>query len=413
MRRRALIAGLVALALLAAPASALATDQVVVEAEGGSPVTLNLSALGDPDVQGREYAVGEQRMAITGHSLDRVLDRANVDPFEYGDIEVLAAGSAVSFDREEVVRQGAFPDGPPVFWMQDGTSRFLRPGSAAGGPALIGGAGPVTVRLSLPSRLRVSATASSRRVDPGERVTFTATVEGADDGEPVDVSWYFDDGRRASGLRVTHRFRERGTYDVVVGARTSGDDPGDDEIVTVQVGPERRGPNRKGGGTNRAAGAPDSGVGTGPGGSGSGGGGSAGGSSTGGPGGSAGAPDGSAPDSAAARDAAASRRTADRRAARRRAEARREREAAEREPAFEPVESGGSRQVRGIELADLSALSSDAGRDALHAARRGQLRDEDSGGGVPPAVWWSLGTAALLGLGGWREARSRPAARAT
>jgi hypothetical protein len=73
----------------------------------------------------------------------------------------------------------------------------------------------------------------------------------------------------------------------------------------------------------------------------------------------------------------------------------------------------GPRQVRGIELADLSGLSSAAGRDALRAARRGDLRAEDgSGTSIPPAVWWTLGTAALLGLGGWREARSRPAGRA-
>ena len=43
----------------------------------------------------------------------------------------------------------------------------------------------------------------------------------------------------------------------------------------------------------------------------------------------------------------------------------------------------------------------------------GASREEDdgTGGGIPPGVWWTLGTAALLGLGGWREARGRPAAR--
>ena len=65
-------------------------------------------------------------------------------------------------------RSDAFPDGPPVFWMeQDGTSRFLRPGSDAGGRVQIGGDGPITVSLSRPSRLEVTATASKRRVTVG------------------------------------------------------------------------------------------------------------------------------------------------------------------------------------------------------------------------------------------------------
>jgi hypothetical protein len=190
----------------------------------------------------------------------------------------------------------------------------------------------------------------------------------------------------------------------VVGATTSPDEPGADASVTVQVGDPRKGPNRLGGGTNRDAGAPDSGAGSGPGGAGSGRAGSgAGGGSGSAPGGAGGgtsaAGDLPAGDDAAAREAAA------RRAARRRAE---------RRPAPEGESgsaAGDARQVSGVELADLSALSSEAGRDALRAARRGRLRDEDDpGSGIPPGVLWALGAAGLVGLGGWLESRSRPAA---
>jgi len=397
-------------ALLALPAAALATDQVVVQPEGANARTVSLTALGDPDVQGREYTVddgtGERRVPITGHSLDRVLDAANVDPYRFGDVEVSGGGLSAIISRDEVTRSDAFPDGPPVFWMeQDGTSRFLRPGSDAGDSLQIGGDGPITVSLSRPSRLEVTATASKRRVKVGEPVTFTATVDGTREGEQVTVRWYFDDGGgRVAGTEVTHRFRRRNTYDVLVSATTSGDDPGDDAIVTVQVGRARAGPDRKGGGTNTDANAPDSGSGTATG-SGSDGGGS---SATGDGDGSAGADDGGA--EKARDDAAAARR----RAARRRAAARRgaEARARRREKRDESIDAGASREVSGIELADLSALSSQAGRDAVQAARTGRLREEDEeGGGIPPGVWWSLGTAALLGLGGWREARSRPASR--
>ena len=117
-------------ALVALPASALATDAVRVEPEGSSARALHLSDLGDPDVKEREYETGAGRVALTGWSLDRVLDAANVNPYRFGDVEIAAAGTWVTLDRDEFLDPGAFPDGPPVFWVQDGTSRFLRPASA-------------------------------------------------------------------------------------------------------------------------------------------------------------------------------------------------------------------------------------------------------------------------------------------
>jgi PKD domain len=414
VRRGAL---LLVLACLWGPAGALANDEIVVEPEGHAPRTVHLSGLGEPDVVAREYTVsdaaGERRVPVTGHSLDRILRKARVNPYVFGDIDVLAAGGSVTLGRDEVVDADAFPDGPPVFWMEGDASHFLRPANAAGTAIRVGGGGPITIRVSRPSELEVRAEASARRVERGEPVTFTATVSGAPGDEQVDVSWYFDDGRSGSGSRLTHRFRKRGTYRVVVGATTSPDEPGADASVTVQVGEPRDGPNRTGGGTNRDSNAPDSGVGTGPSGLGSGAG--AGGSGSGGSSGDGASEEGDAAagDDTAARDEAAARQAARRRAARRRGAARRERAEQRPTPARETGSAAGdARQVSGIELADISALSSDAGRDAVRAARRGRLREEDDpGSGIPPGVWWALGGAALVGLGGWLEARGRPATR--
>jgi PKD domain len=401
---------LILAALVGLPAGALANDEVRVEPERFAASTVALSGLGEPDVQAREYAVddgtGERRVTITGWSLDLLLRKAgpDADPYRFAGVEVSVAGAAVSLGREEVIRSDTFPDGPPVFWMEGGEVRFLRPAGAAARSVLLAGPGPAVVRLTRASELQVRAEASDRSVEPGDPVTFTATVDGAPDGEQVDVTWYFDDDRRGRGTRVTHRFRRPGTYDVSVGARTSPDDPGADDFVTVRVGKPPGGPNRKGGGTNMDANAPDSGVGTGSRGAGGQGSGSV------GTGGSPAGGDAGAEDDAAGRDEAAARRRARRTGAAARGRAER-RKAAERDRA--PGRLSGPRQVRGIELADLSGLSSAAGRDALRAARRGDLRAEDgSGTSIPPAVWWTLGTAALLGLGGWREARSRPAGRA-
>jgi hypothetical protein len=354
-----------------------------------------LSGLGEPDVRDREYAVpdgeGERRTAITGYSLDRVIRAARVPPsYSFGDVEVVAGGAAVTVARDRIADPDAFPDGPPVLWLEEGAARFLLPSSSSGGPVLLGHEGPIAIRLSRSSRLAVAARASAGRVRPGRPVTFTASVTGARPGEAVEVSWYFDDGTSATGRRVTHRFRKPGTYKVVVGATTPGDEAGADDTVAVVVGKPPAGPNREGGGTNPEAGAPDSGVGTGRSGPGGEGGDSGGGSGATGP--------GRGPGSAADEPAASARRRA-------------ARLLAAEDPAAEGSER--ARQVRGIELADLSALSGPAGRDALVAARRGRPRDEDDrDSGLPPAVWWTLGVAGLLGLGGWREARSGPAGRA-
>jgi PKD domain len=400
---RALATSLAVLAaLLALPAGALGNDQVRVEPEGSPARTVSLSGLGEPDVPARVYTVddgtGARRVPVTGYSLDRLLDAADVDPYRFAGLEVSIAGASVGVSRDEVTRAGSFAEGPPVFWMEGVEPRFVRPAGASAGSVLLAGAGPVAIRLMRPSRLTVSAEASDRRVDPGDPVTFTATVAGAPVGEQVDVTWYFDDGSRGRGPRPTHRFRTPGTYDVTVGARTSPGDPGAFDIVSVRVGNAPDGPNRRGGGTSRDADAPDSGVGAGAGGS----------SAT---GGSRGSDESNGAGEGVPARAAAERR---RERGRRRGEQRESRpQPAQPRARSEPGEASASRQVRGIELAGLSALSSQAGRDALRAARRGRLRedDEDSGAGIPAAVWWALGLSGLLGLGAWREARSGPAGR--
>ena len=165
-------------------------------------------------------------MTVSGHSLDRVLRAARVDLYRFGSLAIAWEGGSIALDREEVTDPDRFADGPPVFYVDGGDVRFLRP--ADGEPGRVSGPGPLTLTLSRAARLAVTARASTRRTKPGKPVTFTATVSGARPGERVEVSWYFDDGRSARGRRVTHRFRKPGTYDVVVGATTASSEPGAD-----------------------------------------------------------------------------------------------------------------------------------------------------------------------------------------
>ena len=113
------------------------------------------------------------------------------------------------------------------------------------------------------SPLLVEIETSTVRTRPGQPVAFEAIVERAGAGERLSCSWYFDDGHSASGASARHSFSKRGSYDVVVGVTTPGDEAGASAVVTIQVGAPLSGPDRKGGGRGPDANAPDHGAATG------------------------------------------------------------------------------------------------------------------------------------------------------
>jgi PKD domain len=384
--RHGLVLALTALAAAFAP-PAVAADVIVAPA-GGEPVTLAISELeASWDVRERPYTLrdadGEQPVVVTGISIDRLLDRAGVDPFAFAGATVSAGGHEVALTREQLVDPAAFPEGRPVFSVDAAGPHFLRPVAGPGdlnaGDRLSGA--PITISLAAPGRLRVSAAVSRRRVERGERVTFSARVEGAAEGEAVRVRWTFDDGGTASGTRARHRFRRPGTYKVVVGATSDVNPTGDFAIVTVRVGEPTPGPDREGGGTDEDADAPDSGAATGSG------------------------PAPAAP-SGTPRGATSERRRRDRPA-----ERRRERPA-ERRPQPRPERRREPPADRGDEVAGV--LLDDPGAPpaaSVAAARTGDPEQADAlPSSLPDEAVVALTVLALFGFGFWRESR-RPLPR--
>jgi PKD domain len=368
--------------LLALPAVALADDQLTIEPDGGEPRTLRISQLGEPDVLARPYTLPDAAAPapITGYSLDRVLDAAGVDPDGVGSLSIQATSGTVVLTRDEVTDTTTFPEGPPVFYVENDDARFLRPARANGEQAELAAGGPMAVRVAAIGELSVSAKASPRRAKVGQPVRFTAKVTGAQEGERVEISWSFDDGRRRAGGEVTHTFRRPGTYEVTVGA-TGEDDRDADAVVTVRVGKAPANPGGGSGGTSPN----ESGGGVAPSGD-----------STGSTGGSGVAPvtptePSTPPSTYEPVDEPPQPSDSGR----------------SQNPVDDPGEtSDGLESVEGIELADLNALSSDAGRDALEAVIK---RDDDQpDDGVPDGVWWFLAIGGLLSLGGLRELRRRP-----
>lgn len=365
MLHRLLHGGLIVAAVaawsLAAPTlgAASADDaQVTVVAPGGEQQTLSLEALGEGDVVERTYALrsaeGESAQTVTGFSPAALLDAAGVDPYGFSYLEVQRpAGGSVLLSRRHALDPGAFADGPPVIYATAVGTGFLRPSAAETDlNANDSFEAPQGVALVLRngSPLRVRAQASTLRTRPGRPVTFTALVDRAGAGEQLSYSWYFDDGHSAAGASVRHRFAKRGSYDVVVGVTTPGDDAGASAVVTVQVGPPLAGPDRKGGGASKEADAPDHGAATG----------------------------------VESSPAPASRPPVER--------------PSEQGPT--PPEPAG-RLVKGISI--------DAAQDHLLAkpvaARTGSVEPATGGIGIPPAGWGLLTTAGLLGAGALIEVR--------
>jgi PKD domain len=263
MRHR-LVHALIAAAAVLAPAGPAQAATVTVEAEGRDPATLDVAGLqASWDVHARPYTVGGQTMTVSGISIDRLLDAANVDPYRFAGATVTAGGRNIVLAREQLTDPAAFPEGRPVFGLDGESANFLRPRGGDGSEAELVSAAELTVSLPRTSRLRVSASASRLRTEVGDRIAFAATVAGAAGSEDVRVRWTFDDGRSAAGTRVTHRFRRPGTYQVVVGATSDANPAGASDVVAIRVGEPPQGPDRQGGGTDPDAAAPDSGAATG------------------------------------------------------------------------------------------------------------------------------------------------------
>jgi hypothetical protein len=399
---------LIALALavsLGSPWAAAAradSPQVTVVSPGGSAQTLSLDALGAGDVAERPYAVrsaaGEETRTVSGFSLAALL-AAGADPYAFSYLEVQRpSGGAVLLSRAQAL--GSAGDGPPVVYATATGTAFLRPSAGAedaNAADCFEAPQGLTIVLRKGASLQLRAEASPRRTAPGKPVSFRAVVERSGAGEELTYSWYFDDGHSATGPEASHSFAKPGSYDVVVGARASGEDAGSSAVVTVQVGAPADGPDRRGGGESRKQDAPDHGAASGVGG--------AAGGSTGGSANSddaasaaAGAGTTSPPGASPAAAVPPTKSTPDPTVATKRAAPKRDHEAVRRHPPGEPVS--------GELLATAAAApQSTSERAKAAAARRGNPQPAGGGLSVPAAAWGALAALGLLGAGALVEAR--------
>lgn len=376
------LCGLLLACALGGPFAAAAradAAQVTVVSPGGAQQTLALDALaGSEDMRERTYALrsssGDSSQTVTGFSLAAMIEAAGADLIGFSYLEVQRpAGGAVQLSNHQARDPGAFPDGPPVVYATASGTGFLRPSSGAGdlnaGDSFEAPQG-LTIVLRKGSGLQVRAEASTQRTRPGKTVRFSAVVDRAGSGEELAYSWYFGDGQSGEGATVSHEFTKPGSYKVLVGVTTPGDDVGASDVVRVQVGPPvEGGPDRQGGGRNQNKDAPDQGAATGP--------------ST---GGSAGVTDttGIAPVPTTPAPIPAEPAP----------------QATPTPEAAAPAPTPPGEEVSGLLLSNSSESVPSPEPEQQAAARTGSLDgDGGSDGGLPDAAWGLLATAGLLGTG--------------
>lgn len=263
---RLLIATLVALVVSAGaamPAAAADINVVGPRDSGTKSVSFgSLSSQFDVDaeyvIRGASGATSVKR--VRGISISHLLSVIDADQV-YSGLEVIRPGG----ERVRLSKLQLLADGnPPVIFAEGGQLVFLRPSynsDDANANDVVSVGGAMMLKQVNIGALSVAAKASKTKVNAGELVTFTGVAGGGGAGESYEFKWNFADGKRGTGASISHRFKKRGTYKVLLTAKTVGSDRTDPDVVVVQVGdPVKSKKKRAGGGTNDAAGAPTSGA---------------------------------------------------------------------------------------------------------------------------------------------------------
>lgn len=257
----ACLAFVAASALAASAASAAFSDyEVTVENPKGDINFLSLDEIEVPENYGT-YPIRDRNRATTslvidkgnGISVRQILEELKFD-LDYGAVELERPnGTIVSLDSDEVVSQYS-----PTFYIDaSGQLWFLRPSTGPNDYNAVDHfriqSGAIRMTQTKPE-LEVTVEASRKKIDPGESIAFTTTVEGAPAGARYEYTWAFNDGSDQivdGRAKETHKFTEEGKFTVLVTVKIVGTDRSDPGTVKVEVGDgQASDKDREGGGDN-------------------------------------------------------------------------------------------------------------------------------------------------------------------
>lgn len=264
--RTGLVFLIAAAALGVGASTASAADVNVQFARDSGQATVSLSSLEsqfdvDQAYEIRSTSGSTQSEQVRGITIAALLNAVKAE-LGYGGVEIERPEGGTVFISKAQIDAGS-PS--PVVYESAGQVRFLRPSygpSDANAADLVSTGGTLVIRQTERPRIQVDAKSSKSKAKVRESVKFSATVTGAGAGEDYTVTWLFDDGTKATGLEVSHRFKKRGSYKVIATVETTGSNPvNHSDVAPVQIGKAVKSKkNRSGGGNNDASGAPDSGA---------------------------------------------------------------------------------------------------------------------------------------------------------
>lgn len=262
MQRAGLTAVLAVAATLMVAPTASAADVTVNFARDGGSKTVSLGALAPAfDVNGEYRLVSASGQTTTrqinGISLRALLDAVDADPTFSAVTITRPGGGVVRISRTQIEAGGQVP----VIYAEGGLATFVRPAYATTDRNAddVVSAATLTISQVDGTDYNLKAKAAKSTLKVGERVKFTASAVGAA-GQKLVYTWNFNDGTSGRGESVTHQFKKRGYYRVLVSVRGEGETASVSTVVRIQVGKAVKSKKkREGGGTNDAAGAPVSG----------------------------------------------------------------------------------------------------------------------------------------------------------
>ncbi len=251
--RIATVLPLALLAICLTSTSALAKDgQVTVRAAGitNESVTVKLNELGTNDINNREYRLQSGQVTISGHSLRQVMERAGSES-EAIDFETIPSitidrpsGKPITISGDDMRNPDAFPDGPPVFYEDNGATVFVMPGVTEGssGNRYRFAQAPVGISVGSGVAYEVELSASRTKAKVGQKVTFTASVTGQGAGESLSFDWNFNDGksRTTTSRKVSHTFTSKGSFAVILDVSGNSGSGQSGILIEVEAVKQRR-----------------------------------------------------------------------------------------------------------------------------------------------------------------------------
>jgi PKD repeat protein len=262
MRRLPLTLSLVAASLALGVSTASAADVTVNFARDGGSRTVSLgSVAGSFDVNSEYKLVSASGQTtsktIQGISVRALLDALDADP-TYSAVTVSRPGGGVVRISRAQIEAGGLA---PVIYEDGGLATFVRPTYSSGdrNAGDVISASPLVITQIDGTDYGLKAKVSRSTARAGQSLKFSATASGGA-GQKLTYTWNFNDGTTGSGKALTHKFKKRGYYRVLVSVRGEGETSSSSTVLRVQIGkPASSTKQREGGGTNDSAGAPISG----------------------------------------------------------------------------------------------------------------------------------------------------------